>query len=85
MNWGRLLIPFGWILAVSIPIVFAGVFLRAAATHAENLGHSRLHPIGWILSGIAGLLILVIGVFAIAHIGISIWRFARSLMLHKNE
>ena len=83
-NWRWLTIP-AWLAAASAPWLF---FLAARVSfnsHAEDLAHPELHPIGWVLISLAGLLIFAISVFALAYIGVTIWRFVRSLRPHKNE
>ena len=83
-KWRWLMIP-AWFAAVSVPWVFLYVAAIPAHRHAEDLAHPQLHPVGLVLIALVGMLVVAIALFASAYIGLTIWRFVRSLRLHKNE
>lgn len=74
-----------WLAAASAPWLFFTAPQSAFQRHSESLAHPELHPVGWALVVIALMLVFAISAFAAAYVGLSIWRFIRSLSPHKNE
>ncbi|NQY13146.1 MAG: hypothetical protein HRT81_04700 [Henriciella sp.] len=77
-SWRWLVFP-AWLSAVTLPWMFFVVARIPFNSHAEDLAHPELHPIGWVLVIVACLLIIAICGFALAYIGLTVWRLVRSL------
>lgn len=83
-KWRWLMIA-AWLGSVSIPVVFFVVAGSAFSSHSEDLGHPRLHPIGWVLLAVACVLVLAVGLFAIVYIFVTLRRIVRASLPYKNE
>jgi len=85
MEHGRSLILLASCIAAASPLIILAAAQFFAVRHSEDLRHAELHPVGWVLVIAVALLSLTICLFAVAYIGVSIWRFAKHLRLYKNE
>ncbi len=87
LRWGRWLIFVGALFAMALPVVFLSMLAQPADHHRETLAFEsvQLHPIGWVLVALIGLLSVTLAVFAIAFIVLAIRRVLRANWPYKKE
>ena len=78
--WQRLL----WLPVVPLAIL-APFAIAAGSRNAHRLAEADMPVMAWILFALLALVLVAIIGFALAYIGLSLWRSIRSHWFHKNE
>ena len=75
-----------WFLPMIVPLMVLAPFIIIGWSQGAQDLVDRGVPIEvWILVSILGLIGGLVALFASAYIGLTVWRFLRSLRPHKNE
>ena len=85
--WGRWIVFVAAVLTIAFPFLIFPLLIPSDGHHRETLAFegSGIHPLGWILLGIIGLLLVLFILVLIVYAGLSVWRAIRANWPYKNE